>query len=100
MLTREGETGVDVICIRVEMTDRDNRTVCGRRRPNKQDLKIPTVMVDGWQCKGGYWKLSMGEGVMKTSRDLCIETGRVENISDKLLNGVFAKAEVGLLTII
>lgn len=82
MFAWEGEIGLDGVCIRVE-------------RANDKS----TVTVDGWQCKGGYWQQQMGGGAMNTTRDRFLQSGTVENISDKQLNGVLAKAEVGFLTI-
>ena len=83
LLAWEGEIGLDGVCIRVDRVDDKS-----------------TVTVDGWQCKGGHWCLQMGGGAIKTTRDCFLESGTVENVSDKQLNGILAKAEVGFLTIV
>ena len=64
------------------------------------DVSETTIIISGWQNKGGSVKAAMSGGALETYRTTYLaDREKVDKISDEHLAGVFVKAEVGFLTI-
>lgn len=80
MLIWHGETGLDGVVFR--------KIVDGKKTCYK---------IDGWQCKGGRYNVTISGGDMQTSIKNWKEAGhQVSVLDDTTLHGILVKAQIGL----
>ena len=64
---------------------------------NNKNVAHPTVIIDIWQNKGGFFGHKIGGGSVTTYRSKWLNDKKVDNIGDKFIAAVLVKAEVGVL---
>lgn len=65
-----------------------------------RDSSSKVFAIDCWQCKGGFCESAIGGGDINTYRKKYLEDGIVAKCDDSYMNGILAKGEVGMLTLL